>query len=502
MVDPLPSKSHDTLAAVDLGSNSFHMIVAKVSDGQIHVIDRLREMVRLGEGLTEDKRLIPEVGERALACLERFGQRVRNMPPGSVRAVGTNTLRQLQGEEGFLQKAEQALGHPVEVIAGREEARLVYLGVAHGLAGSDDKRLVVDIGGGSTELIVGRNFSPERRESLHMGCVSMTKRFLEDGKITLESMDQASIYGGLEIRPVRELFRNAGWRKAIGSSGTIKAIRNVVVAQGWSEDGITADALDRLIEALLQFGRIDNIELKGLSPERLPVFAGGAAVLHAVFKHLGIEKMHVSDQALREGLLYEMVGRSGMEDVHENTVDTLARRYHVDTSHAHRVENTAMALYGQTVKDWELGNPQYQSMLSWAAQLHEIGLAVSHSQYHKHGAYLLRNSDLSGFSLSEQSVLATMIRGHRRKFPVNEFNSLAKEVRQCTMRLCILLRLAVLVHRGRSAVNKPMLLLDVDGDHIRLSFPNAWLDGHPLTRAELEQEAERLKSAGYHMSIA
>jgi len=493
---------HDVLAAVDLGSNSFHMIVARVSDGQLHVIDRLKEMVRLGEGLTEDKGLMPEVRERALACLERFGQRVRSMPQGSVRAVGTNTLRQLRPEDGFLRQAQQALGHPIEVIAGREEARLIYLGVAHGLAAGNDKRLVVDIGGGSTELIVGRNFRPELRESLHMGCVSMTRRWLGDGRITDKNMEKAALYAGLEIRPVRELFRNADWQTAVGSSGTIKAIRDVVMAEGWSEDGITDESLDRLVAALLDFGRVDNIELKALSNERRPVFVGGVAVLQAVFKHLGIGRMQVSDQALREGLLHEMTGRSSVEDVHENAVDTLVRRYHVDTAHAHRVENTAMALYGQAVKAWALSNPQYQAMLSWAAKLHEIGLAVSHSQYHKHGAYLIRNSDLPGFSIREQAVLAAMIRGHRRKFPMTEFNELPEEVRLCTQRLCVLLRLAVLVHRGRSPSNKPMLLIDVNENDIRLSFPGDWLETHPLTRAELEQEAEHLASAGYNMQVS
>ncbi len=502
MADAFPSEIHDTLAAVDLGSNSFHMIVARVADGELQVIDRLREMVRLGEGLTEDKRLRPEVGERALACLERFGQRVRAMPLGSVRAVGTNTLRQLQGEEDFLRKAEAALGHPIEVIAGREEARLIYLGVAHGLATGDDKRLVVDIGGGSTELIVGRNFQPEQRESLHIGCVGMSQRFFSTGAVTAAAMHKAALYGGMEIRPVREEFRNAGWKVAIGSSGTIKAIRDVVVGEGWSQDLITAEALDRLVAALVERGHLDKLQFKGLSPERAPVFAGGVAVLQAVFKHLGIEHMQVSDLALREGLLYEMTGRSGSEGVHDNTVEALERRYQVDAAHARRVENTVMALYGQVVKDWELGKPQYQAMLSWAARLHEIGLNVSHSQYHKHGAYLIGNSDLPGFSLREQAVLSVMVRGHRRKIPLSDFQALPEPVQQCTLRLSILLRLAILVHRGRSASNKPMLLIDVDGGRIGLRFPGDWLDSHPLTRAELELEAERLQQAGYSMTVA
>jgi len=491
-----------TLAAVDLGSNSFHMIVARVEDGQLQVIDRLKEMVRLGEGLTEEKSLRPEVAERALACLERFGQRVQVLPQGSVRAVGTNTLRELQERNGFLAEAQAALGHPIEVIAGREEARLVYLGVAHGLAAGDEKRLVVDIGGGSTELIVGQGFSPKLRESLHMGCVNMTRRAFPDGRITAKAMERAELHGALEILPVRELFRNAGWQTVVGSSGTIKAIRDVVTARGWSEDGISAESLERLSKALVKFGHVDAIDLKGLSEERRPVFAGGVAVLSAVFKNLGVERMEVSGEALREGLLYEMTGRGRpQEDVRERTVDSLAERYHVDSAHARRIENTAMSLYGQVVRSWDLDNPHYPLMLSWAARLHEVGLTVSHSRYQKHGAYLVGHSDLSGFSLREQAVLAALVQGHRRKFPVEVFDALPEEVRQCTRRLCVLLRLAVLVHRGRSASAKPMPLLEVENDDIRISLPADWLQSHPLTLVELEEEARRLKAAGYRMHL-
>jgi exopolyphosphatase/guanosine-5'-triphosphate,3'-diphosphate pyrophosphatase len=502
MPEPLTQEIPETLAAVDLGSNSFHMIVAQSRDGHLQIIDRLREMVRLGEGLTDDKQLQPEVAQRALDCLERFGQRVRAMHQGCVRAVGTNTLRQVRDGGAFLEQAQRALGHPIEVIAGREEARLIYLGVAHGLEAGNARRLVVDIGGGSTELIVGKGFSPELRESLHMGCVSMSLRHFPDDAITQQAMDRAGLYCALEIRPVRELFRHADWRTAVGASGTIKAIRDVVIAQGWSEDGINAASLEQLRKALIDFGSIQAIDLKGLSEERKPVFAGGVAVLHAVFTHLGIEHMQVSDMALREGLLYEMSGPVERGDIREHTVKSLMKRYQVDAGHAQRIENTAMGLYGQVVRPWSLANPQYPSMLSWAARLHEIGLHISHSQYHKHGAYLIRNSDLPGFTMREQAVLATLVRGHRRKYPVAEFSTLPTEVQQCTQRLSVLLRLAVLLHRGRSAGQKPLLLLDVNEQDIRLSCPDDWLESHPLTRTELEEEAVRLREGGFSMTIA
>ena len=499
--EPPEQDRFDTVAAVDLGSNSFHMIVARTDGGHMQVVDRMKEMVRLGEGLTDNKYLLPEVAERALACLERFGQRLRGFPQGSVRAVGTNTLRQLRPETRFVEHAEAALGHPIEIIAGREEARLIYLGVAHGLAAGHERRLVVDIGGGSTEIIVGQGFHARLRESLHMGCVSISQRYFGDGRISARAMERAGLAAALEVRPVRELFRNHRWQTAVGSSGTIKAIASVLRAEGWSEDGISAEALVRLRDALVTNGKVSALSFAGLAEERKPVFVGGVAVLHAVFDTLGIDHMQVSDYALREGLVYEMMGRERHEDVRERTVATLQRQFQVDREHARRVELTALELFGQLRKPWSLGDPSYPLMLSWAARLHEIGVMVSHSQYQKHGAYLIANADLAGFTRQEQLVLAALVQGHRRKFPIQAFLSLPRGVQECARRLCVILRLAVLVHRGRSAENKPRPELQTEGDSLSLGFPNDWLDHHPLTRLELEREASLLVSAGIGLSF-
>ena len=492
----------EALAAIDLGSNSFHMIVARPLEGDFQVIDRLKEMVRLAEGLTADKDLTPEVVARALACLERFGQRLRGMPPGSVRAVGTNTLRQLRPESGFLAQAEAALGHPIEVIAGREEARLIYLGVANGLSASEQRRLVVDIGGGSTEIIVGEGFTPRLRESLHMGCVSASLRHFPDGVITAERLKRAELAGALEIRPVREQFRQAGWRDVVGSSGTIRAIATLIAAQGWSQDGITAEALQRLREALLGFRRIADLELEGLVEERKPVFVGGVTVLRSVFTALGIERMQVSDEALREGLIYEMLGLTRHQDVQERSVTVLAQRFEVDEAHAGRIRDTALVLFGQVIRDWALNDPRMPAFLSWAARLHEIGLAVAHSQYQRHGAYLVANADLSGFSRAEQALLASLVLGHRRKFPVQDFASLSAPWRRSAPRLCVLLRLAALLHRSRSPTAKPYPMLTAREERLSLRFPPGWIEDHPLTRLELEEEAQRLAIAGISLDFA
>ncbi|MCU7802977.1 MAG: exopolyphosphatase [Candidatus Thiodiazotropha sp. (ex Lucinoma borealis)] len=487
----------EAIAAIDLGSNSFHLIVARVIEGHLQIIDKMKEMVRLGEGLTADKRLDPVVSKRALECLSRYSQRLRPLPAENIRVVGTNTMRQIHPDDNFHSLAEKALLHPIEIIAGREEARLVYLGVAHGLAAANEKRLVVDIGGGSTELIIGEGYLPHERESLHMGCVSMSRRFFMDGVITDHAMHEAELACALEIRPVRNEFKEGGWIRAIGSSGTIKSIGNVVIEQGWSETGITRESLDSLKQYLIDAGSIDKVSLKGLSEERKPVFAGGLAVLSAVFEHIGIDHMDVSSEALREGLIYDMIGRSHHEDARERTLKTLRRRYDIDEAQANRVETTALALLDRAKRAWQLEDPRYLAMLSWAAKVHEIGLTVSHSQFQKHGAYLLEKSDLSGFSLQEQKVLAALVRGHRRKFPSAIFDSLPREVVTCTKQLCILLRLSVLSHRARSSVAKPMPRLEVEENRISLVFPDDWINHHPLTRAELQQEAQYLNSAGY-----
>ncbi|MCG7876722.1 MAG: exopolyphosphatase [Candidatus Thiodiazotropha endolucinida] len=488
---------NEAIAAIDLGSNSFHLIVARVIDGHLQIIDRMKEMVRLGEGLTADKHLMPHVAERALECLRRYAQRLRPLPAENIRVVGTNTMRQIHPDDNFHGLAEKALLHPIEIIAGREEARLIYLGVAHGLAAGDEMRLVVDIGGGSTELITGQGYQSHERESLHMGCVSISRRFFTDGKITAQAMRDAELACSLEIRPVRYEFRDGDWTRAIGSSGSIKSIGNVVLQQGWSETGIYRESLERLKRTLIEAGSIHKLDLKGLSEERKPVFAGGLAVLSAIFDQIGIEHMEVSSEALREGLIYDMVGRNQQEDARERTLKTLMRRYDVDQEQVDRVETTALALLEQVKRAWNLQEPRHTAMLSWSAKVHEMGLTVSHSQFQKHGAYLLEKSDLSGFSLQEQKVLAALVRGHRRKFPTTIFEALPRDVVSCTKQLCILLRLSVLTHRARSTVAKPVPRLEVEDHKISLVFPEEWIAHHPLTHKELEQEADYLKSSGY-----
>lgn len=494
----LKRKPPSAVAAIDLGSNSFHMIVARIVDGEVHMLDRLRESVRLAGGLDEHNRLSDEARERALECLSRFGQRVRDLPRGSVRIVGTNTLRKAQNSGGFLHEAQQVLGHPIEIISGVEEARLIYLGVSHSLASVTGRRLVVDIGGGSTELIIGEGFDPLYLESLYMGCVSMTGAYFGDGKIGAKAWRRAVIAARLELRPVGRSYRQIGWGSSVGASGTLLAVARVVGEMGWSDDGITLDSLYALRDAMIDAGSIKKLDLAGLSKERARVFPGGVAVLQGVFEGLNIERMSVSDGALREGLIYDLLGRLRHEDVRGRTIKGLMSRFQVDGAHAQRVRRTALTLLEQGAERWELYE-DHADMLEWAALLHEVGLAIAHSQYHKHGAYLIGNADLPGFSQQEQRALAALVRAHRRKFPLDVFEEIAEDQRQALLHLAVLLRLAVLFHRSRGDYDIPIQRVGAGEGVLQLAFEDGFLDEHPLTQGDLEYEREYLGTAGFQL---
>ena len=492
---------NDTFAAVDLGSNSFHMIVANYSDGRVQIIDRIKDMVRLASGLDAQRVLEEETMNRAIQCLERFSQRVREIPRGNVRAVGTNTLRQARNGAQFLSRARIALGHPIEIIAGREEARLIFLGVAHSVFNEKERRLVVDIGGGSTEIIIGRASQPQLMESLYMGCVSMSDRFFEGGEITGKRMRRAMLFALQELEGIQAVYIKAGWDAALGASGTILAINDSIRSRGWGDSGITAESLARLRELLIDAGRIEKVSLEGVSERRLPVFVGGVAILSAVFESLGLERMAVSDGALREGLLYELIGRSYERDVRDQTVADMSQRYGADMDQARRVGDTARMLFKQAQETWNLDPRVDGKLLAWAAQVHEVGLTIAHAQYHHHGAYLLSHADMAGFSRQEQGMLAAMVRLHRRKFAPEELHQVAEDERPRAMQLCVLLRLAVVLCRGRSNAKLPKIRMAVQEKNIELTFPDKWLADNPLTLADLESERDMLTAAGFALLL-
>jgi exopolyphosphatase/guanosine-5'-triphosphate,3'-diphosphate pyrophosphatase len=491
----------DVLAAVDLGSNSFHLVVARYSHGQLVIIDRLREMVRLGAAVGPDGRLEKQAALRALACLERFGQRLRDMNAASVRVVGTNALRVARRKQAFLERAREALGHPIEIISGMEEARLIYSGVAHTLPAESGRRLVVDIGGGSTELAIGEGYEPQLLHSLKLGCVSLSQRFFADERLSPKRIERARLAARLELEPIQAAFLQRGWESVVGSSGTVHAIAEGLRERNPAATAITAVNLEQLVAEMSAASHCRDLQLEALTEERRPVFPGGVVILAEIFDALGIEQMRIADGALRDGLLYDMVGRLTDEDPRERTVGSMLRRYHVDIAQAARVEATALDFLAQVAEAWELDDPQAELALKWAARLHEIGLDVAHSGYHRHGAYLLENADLPGFASEEQLLLARLVGAHRRKLLLIGVEDLIPPWDRLAQYLIVLLRLAVLLHRGRSATALPPIELVARGRTLELRFPARWLRDHPLSVEDLQQEIGFLRVPGFKLRV-
>ena len=498
---PVPRPVPDVLAAVDLGSNSFHIVVARYSHGQLVIIDRLREMVRLAAGVAENGRIDKDVAARALACLQRFGQRLRDMHAASVRVVGTNALRLAHKKQAFLERAREALGHPIEIIGGMEEARLIYSGVAHTMPIEPGKRLVVDVGGGSTELIIGEGLNPLELESLQMGCVSLSERFFRDGKISAKRFERARLAARLELEPVQAAFRRLGWDNCAGSSGTVRAIGEVIRALDPAALAITPGGIARAIEYCADAGHTRELSLEPITEDRRPVFPGGLAILAEVFSVLDIKEMRIAEGAMREGLLYDMLGRFKREDARERTVRAMQQRYHVDVSQAERVEATVRNFLEQTREAWKLEEPLAHLALKWGARLHEIGLDVSHSGYHRHGAYLLENADMPGFPREEQRLLARLVGAHRRKLALDGLEELVPPWDRSALYLIVLLRLAVLLHRGRSATALPQIDLAATPRSLEVRFPARWLAEYPLTSADLQQEVDYLRVSGFRLRV-
>lgn len=491
----------DIYAAVDLGSNSFHMIVARHEHGQLRVIDRIKEMVRLGGGLDRHGGLDPATRQRALDCLARFGQRIAGISDDHLRAVGTQTLRRLRSPQGFLVVAETALGCPIDIISGREEARLVYQGVSRGLPDNSVRRLVVDIGGGSTEFAVGNDSLPDLAESIQYGCVAVTRSFFERDRITAARWRRARQAILSDLQGLASDFRAAGWELAIGSSGTNRAILAVCEALGWCDGAITAGALERLRDRLIETGHTTGFGLPTLSSEREPVFAGGVAVLDACFTALELESMQVSPYALREGLLYDLLGRLEHTDPRDNSIRAMANRYGVDTAQAERARDIALAAFEQVAEAWKLRRG-HRDLLEWACRIHEAGLAVAHSDYQRHTAYLLEHSDLPGFTRQEQQFMAMLAGHHRRRLRADCMERLPARLQPACRHLLVLLRLAVVLCRARSDRDLPDFSLEAGENALLMRLPEGWMESHPLTAEGLDRERSEFARIGIAFSLA
>jgi exopolyphosphatase/guanosine-5'-triphosphate,3'-diphosphate pyrophosphatase len=496
-----PQKIPDVIAAVDLGSNSFHMVVARYSHGQLLIVDRLREPVRLAAGLDEHGRLERDAIERALACLERFGQRLRDMKAESVRVVGTNTLRQAKRRGAFMDRARAALGHPIDVVSGIEEARLIYLGVLHTMPSDPGRRLVADIGGGSTEVIIGEGSATKQLESLQMGCVTLSNRFFDDGVITEKRMKRARLAARMELEPVQAAFKRLSWEHAIGTSGTIRSIGDIIRSQHGADALITRPEIERVIEHALSDGHVEKLRWQPIIDDRASIFPGGIAILAELFDVLEIQSMKVGEGALREGLLYDLLGRLTDEDARVRSVRAMQARFHADAAQAERVEATAIDFLKQVSASWKLDEPLAEEVLRWAARLHEVGLDVSHAHYHKHGGYLLEHADLPGFPQEEQKLLAALVRSHRRRPDFDTLDDLPPPWHLKAEFLIVLLRLAVLLHRGRGPTAAPTISLQPKARTLTATFPRGWLVDHPLTQTDLDQEIDYMREVGFKLRV-
>jgi exopolyphosphatase/guanosine-5'-triphosphate,3'-diphosphate pyrophosphatase len=492
--------AYELIAAVDLGSNSFRLQVGRVLDDQIYPLDTLKDPVRLASGLTDDKLLDLASQERALDALRRFGERLRGFQPDAVRAVATNALRVAKNAFEFLPKAEAALGFPIEIIGGREEARLIYIGAAHSLPLANHKRLVVDIGGGSTEFIIGKKVTPLVMESLYMGCVSYTLRFFPDGKIDKKRFRDAEVAAAREVQTIASGFQHFGWSEVFGSSGSANAISDLLEMNNLNPggvSGITIEGLTTLRALMIRSGSIGAIKLDGMRADRLPVLPGGCAILCAVFSELGLEHMGYADGALRLGVLYDLLGRFHHNDMRDSTALQFMSRYQVDEHQAGRVEKTALMLLGQLI---DIDSPEHENdvrFLKWAVSLHEIGISVAHNSYHKHGAYILNFADMPGFSKKDQARLSLLVLGQRGK--LEKLTALPQSDE--TWRLIFCLRLAAVLHRSRDDSMLPDFSLRHTVGGYQFELPADWLVANPLTAAVLADEAIAWQRIGSGLRI-
>ncbi|MDR0439833.1 MAG: exopolyphosphatase [Candidatus Accumulibacter sp.] len=491
---------YEQIAAVDLGSNSFRLEVGRIVDDQIYSLDSLKETIRLASGLTRLKLLGDEAQRRGFDTLARFAERLRGFPPEAVRAVATNTLRVAKNADEFIRRAEAVLGFPIEVIGGREEARLIYIGVAHAMPPSRGKRLVVDIGGGSTEVVIGRKVEPLLMESLFMGCVSHTSRFFLDGRIDKKRFAEAEIAAAREIEAIAQDYRAFGWNEAVASSGTAKAVADILEINGMNPDGapgISREGLDALKARLIRAGAASALKLDGLRPDREPVFAGGVAILSAVFSVLDLPGMTYAEGALRLGVLYDLLGRFHRLDMRDATVRQFARRYQADAKQAARVERTAIDIFDRLAAPKEPHCEDELRALRWAVALHEIGISIAHTSFHKHGAYIIRSADMPGFSKKDQERLSLLVLGQRGKLEklplIPSSDPLWRQI------FC--LRLASLLHRSRDDQPLPPMQVKQSASGFAIELPAPWLQKNPLTAGALADECDAWQRVGWDVRV-
>ena len=475
------------LAAVDLGSNSFRLEIGRYEHGQIHRTEYLKETVRQGNGLDESRNLTPEAMQRGWDCLARFGERLAGIRKAQVRAVATQTLREARNREVFLARAYGVLGFPIDVISGREEARLIYRGVAHLLPQSDERRLVVDIGGRSTELILGQQFDAKVVESYRVGSVAWSMKYFSQGDFTAAAFERAEVAAKAVLDKAVTAYRPGSWDLAYGSSGTIGAVADILGAAGGDAGIINRDGLDWLRDRLLAARSADHVKLDGMKEDRRAVIGGGISVLLAVFDLLEIDEMHAAQGALRHGVLYDLLDREhGETDIRSITVQRLATKFGADPAQAQRVGQVTCHLLRQLRAGEDSADElaRRERKLGWAAQLHEIGSRISHSDYHKHGAYILDNADAPGFAQPELHRLSLLVLGHRGKLRKLE----ADFEDELFVHQLLCLRLAVILCHARRDPDLKGLQLRAANHQLMLNLRSDWAENYPQSAHLLREE--------------
>jgi exopolyphosphatase/guanosine-5'-triphosphate,3'-diphosphate pyrophosphatase len=490
------------VAALDIGSNSFHLVVARIVAGSVQILHRVKQKVRLAEGLNDEDILSDEAIERGLSMLKVVAESLKGFEPDSVRIVATHTLRKARNARDFINAAKEILPYPIEVISGVEEARLIYSGVAH-TNHADGQQLVVDIGGGSTEFVIGEGFTPLLCRSLQMGCVSYTRRFFANGELKNKAFERAITAAQQELEMIDNKYRRLGWVQCIGTSGTIRSL--FTLCQQDRPNGhdipVTLKSLRNLMKQFVNAGHIDKLNYPDLSDDRRVVIAGGLAILIAVFKALEIDGLVYSPAALREGVLYQMEDELHHADIRGRTASSLATRYDVDTAQATMVLNTTLSLFSKVEKAWKLKGQDFKSMLGWAALLHEVGMQINSRGIQKHSAYILANVDMPGFTQEQQFLLATLVRFHRKKIRAGDLPSFNLFDELAVKRLIALLRLGVLLNIKRQEGFLPDLIVEADKSTMTVTFPDGWLDEKPIISADLLRESQYWKSLDLQLVV-
>ena len=500
--DTVESREVNKVAALDIGSNSFHLVVARIVAGSVQILHRVKQKVRLAEGLNEDNVLSDEAIERGLVTLRVVAESLKGFEPDSVRIVATHTLRRARNAHQFINAAKEILPYPIEVISGVEEARLIFSGVAH-TSHADGQQLVIDIGGGSTEFVIGEGFNPLICRSLQMGCVSFTQRFFASGELTQKSFERAITTAEQELEPIEGKYKKLGWVQCIGTSGTIRSLFSLCQQNrpNGHDVPITLKRLRNLMKQFVSAGHIDKLDYPDLSDDRRVVIAGGLAILIAVFKALEIETLVYSPAALREGVLYQMEDELHNADIRGRTASSLATRYDVDTTQATMVLNTSLQLFTQVEKVWKLKHSDFKSMLGWAALLHEVGIQINSRGVQRHSAYILANVDMPGFTQEQQLLLATLVRFHRKKIRKNDLPDFNLYEASAVKHLIALLRLGVLLNLKRQENFIPEIRVEAKKTGLTLLFPKGWLDEKPIISADLAQESVYWKTIGLELKV-